>query len=384
MRSLDIELHPTIKCAIKDRRKKLLLTMYILSFIVFLMLGIKDLSFGLYKNFFLDLFTLALIATSYLIFFLKENYEIASHSILFIVGIAIIYAITMNNFNNLTPIYIIPFIMSVFFLFSWKKGFFLNLLYCFIFIICIFLTKDFDSACSFMNDDFAFVNFIAVITIIFVFIYFYEVTRVDAYKVLLELSQKQEMLYKEINHRVKNNLNIVSSMLSMQAQKESKEVQDIIAVSKHRIESIAMVHSMLYTSNNIEKINAKSFIEKLCLNLIDTMKSKIKVVLSIKELVFPLNEVVPIGLILNELITNSIKYAFLHVKNPTITITLQTHENYILLTYYDNGVGYDIEKGVKLGLTLVKLNVKQLKASMQVKNKSGLLFNIKYKRKIDV
>ena len=209
-------------------------------------------------------------------------------------------------------------------------------------------------------------------------------SRVEDNKRLINLNYKKDLLYRELQHRVKNNLNIVSSMLSMQAQRESKEIQEIIDISKRRIDSIAMVHSMLYVSDNIEKVDIKVFLEKLIQNLKSTSHKKIDIQLKLKKLDLTLNEVIPIGLIINELLTNSFKYAFENTLNPKIIIVFTSHEKNATLIYHDNGVGYDSSKKDNMGLKLVELNVKQLKGTIQVDNKNGLGYKITYKRSLHV
>jgi two-component sensor histidine kinase len=173
-------------------------------------------------------------------------------------------------------------------------------------------------------------------------------------------------------------------MLAMQAQRESKEVQEIIQISKKRIDSIAMVHSMLYVSDNIEKVNIKAFLEKLSKNLKSTSLKKVEIKLKIQELELTLNEVIPIGLIINELLTNSFKYAFENTLKPKIIIVFTSYKKNATLVYHDNGSGYTTEKADNMGLKLVELNVKQLKGTIKIKNKNGLGYKIKYKRSLHV
>lgn len=97
-----------------------------------------------------------------------------------------------------------------------------------------------------------------------------------------------------------------------------------------------------------------------------------------------LNEIIPIGLIINELFTNSVKYAFKEIDKPKVIIVLKKVKNSISLTYHDNGIGCNCDKNEHLGLKLVKLNVKQLKGNLKIKHKKGLTYQIKYNRGNDV
>ena len=278
----------------------------------------------------------------------------------------------------------IPFFISTFFLFSWKKGILINAIFIITIIFFTVLLKEYFTDSVFLQNQVLINNFIIVLIIILIFTYFYETTRVEAYKLLLESNHKKDLLYKELHHRVKNNLNIVTSMLMMQAQNESKQVKDIIKTSKERINSIAMVHSMLYVSDNMEKVDVKAFLEKLSQNLKTTSDDNINIKLNIKKEFLPLNEIIPIGLIINELLTNSIKYAFEKTSTPKIIIVFKFYKDKNILTYHDNGSGYTQDKKDNMGLKLVKLNVKQLKGDLKIKNLNGLGYKITYKRSFNV
>ena len=321
-----------------------------------------------------------LIALSFYIFYRHKQYDKASYTIITILGVGIITGLIINEFNNYLPVYCIPFLLGTFFLFSWKKGILLNIIFFVTLFFVGFFMRDVLINNDFLHNYAAIGNLIVTVIIIFVFAFFYETARVEAYKLLIDLNYKKDLLYRELQHRVKNNLNIVSSMLSMQAQRESKEIQDIIQISKKRIDSIAMVHSMLYVSDNIEKVDAKAFLEKLSQNLITTSKEDVDIKLNIKKQELTLNEIIPIGLIINELLTNSFKYAFKNISNPKIVIIFTSHKKNAILTYYDNGIGYESIKTDNMGLKLVELNVKQLKGTMKIKNNTGLRYKIKYKR----
>ena len=244
--------------------------------------------------------------------------------------------------------------------------------------------SDIFTGSDFLHNYIAIGNLTIIVVIIFVFAYFYEMSRVEDNKRLINLNYKKDLLYRELQHRVKNNLNIVTSMLAMQAQRESKEIQEIIQVSKMRIDSIAMVHSMLYVSDNIEKVDIKAFLDKLSQNLKSTFHKSIEIKLDIKKLELTLNEVIPIGLIVNEFLTNSFKYAFENTLKPKIVIVFNENKNNVTLIYHDNGSGYNSTKTDNMGLKLVELNVKQLKGNIKITNQNGLEYKITYKRSLHV
>lgn len=380
MKHFDIELSTELKNVIYDRRIKLLFTMYIISFVLFSLVIIKNIYYSNYTLLAVSIVVLFSIFLSYIFLFKNKRYNHASYTILFIIACAIITTTTYNKFDNYSAIFIIPFPLSTFFLFSWKKGFFINIIFFIFLIITIIIGKNYFDNGIFINNPISISNFVIILFVIFIFTYFFELTRVEAYKLLLESNLKKDLLYRELQHRVKNNLNIVSSMLAMQALNEDQNVKNIIEVSKNRIDSIAMIHTMLNVSNDIEKVDVKAFLEKLSNNLTTNCGKEVTIKLNIKKQELPLNEIIPIGLIINELLTNSFKYAFEKIKNAKIVIVLKDFKGKSILTYHDNGSGLKNSNITNMGLKLVKLNVKQLKGTIKVNHKNGLGYKIVYKR----
>jgi len=385
MKHLNVELNPEIKNAIEERRKKILLVVYSICIFIFISHNLADFFYAHYTIIPFRTVILFFILLSFFTFYKKGAYERASYSIVFILSIATLGVLIPNKFDNFTPAFVFPFILAAFSLFSWKKGSFYSGIVLFLLILLPLMFRDYFENSAFLHNPLAVFNFLFVIIISLVFALYYETTRIDAYKRLINANTKKDLLYNEIHHRVQNNLNIVSSILAIQMEKEDKRVQKIIQVSKNRIDSMAMVHSMLYVSNDLEKVNAKRFIEKLANTIQSTMDSyNVSLIFHIQEVELSLNEIMPIGLIINELLTNSFKYAFFNILHPTINIALNLEKNCVFFSYCDNGVGYktDVERG--LGLRLVDLNVKQLKGVLDMVYENGLCYKIYYKRNINV
>jgi len=384
LKQSNLKFENEIKDFIKNRRAQLLLTMYKLCVIMFIVLIIIDLFQNKIATVLLEVISLTLIALSFFIFYKRKQYDSASYIIIAILGFGIIMGLVLNEFNNYLPVYSIPFLLGTFFLFSFKKSILLNVIFFISLFLVSFYMSDIFTGSDFLHNYIAIGNLTIIVVIIFVFAYFYEMSRVEDNKRLINLNYKKDLLYRELQHRVKNNLNIVTSMLAMQAQRESKEIQEIIQVSKMRIDSIAMVHSMLYVSDNIEKVDIKAFLDKLSQNLKSTFHKSIEIKLDIKKLELTLNEVIPIGLIVNEFLTNSFKYAFENTLKPKIVIVFNENKNNVTLIYHDNGSGYNSTKTDNMGLKLVELNVKQLKGNIKITNQNGLEYKITYKRSLHV
>jgi len=203
---------------------------------------------------------------------------------------------------------------------------------------------------------------------------------------ILELSNKEkEVFLKEIHHRVKNNLQIISSLLYMQF-KDSKD-EGIIAQLKQaqeRIKSMALVHNKLYEANDVVHVYLKDYISDLAKGILSANTPSNKAInFSIKEL-HPINlsldTSISVGLMLNELITNSCKYAFVNKESGNIFVTISTNNNQFLLQVADDGAGlptnYDQKKS--LGIRLVKNMVRQLNGNISFTNNNGTLVNITF------
>lgn len=199
-------------------------------------------------------------------------------------------------------------------------------------------------------------------------------------KQLEKANHQKEVLLREIHHRVKNNLNIIASILGLEKfESDTKEVHKLISQNKLRIESIAMVHEILYNNAELENINFKTYIQKLTDHIIATESTKkdIDIDIDIVALELDIESMIQFGIVVNELITNSIKHAFSNKKGK-ISITLQKHENFYKLIYSDDGIGMrNTKKG--FGQNLIDMSVQQLDAQLSIVNKDGLSYEITFK-----
>ncbi|MBP7552873.1 MAG: PAS domain S-box protein [Spirochaetes bacterium] len=194
---------------------------------------------------------------------------------------------------------------------------------------------------------------------------------------------EKEALIKEIHHRVKNNMQIISSLLELKKSKvTSEESISVINDSKNRIKSMALIHEKLYSSKNLANINLSEYIADLSNLLLYhyDLNKKVKINLDLKNIQFDINAMVPIGLLLNELLTNSLKYAFNKSKNGNIFIKLESDDMIKFeLTYSDDGPGlpkdFDIDDIKTLGFQLIKSLIYQLEGEYVIDSKKG--FSIK-------
>ena len=200
------------------------------------------------------------------------------------------------------------------------------------------------------------------------------------------LLEEKDWLIKEIHHRVKNNLQIVMSLLNTQSSYLSDTAAvKAIAESQHRMHAMSLIHQKLYQSENVSTVDMKQYISELIGYLDESYDIGIRIHFTkeIENIKLDVAQAIPIGLILNEAVTNSIKYAFKGKNNGRIHVSLiATPGNRLKLTIADNGIGlpgtYDIDKSSSLGMNLVKGLAKQLEGTFEIKNSDGLSIAIEF------
>ncbi len=194
------------------------------------------------------------------------------------------------------------------------------------------------------------------------------------------LTEKEAFL-KEIHHRVKNNMQIAASLMFLQAQSvKNAEALQVLQDSQERIKSMGLVHELLYRSGNFSKVSFREYIEELVQSLQGTYGGNNQKDISLRVeadgIALPVDTAVPCGLITNELITNSFKYAFPDTNTGEIFVHFIREENVYKLTVTDNGIGlptdYDWQSSKSLGLNLVRTLAGQLDGEVRFENNNGL------------
>ena len=191
-----------------------------------------------------------------------------------------------------------------------------------------------------------------------------------------------ESLLKEIHHRVKNNLQMVSSMLYLQSRHiEDADAKEAILSSQRRVESMALIHKNLYQRENLAQLEMKSYITQLAQSLIDVYKKQgqnTDILIEMEDVVLNIEKAIPIGIIINELITNSLKYAFDGKEDNKITIKLANEQdNKYRLKVADNGIGKS-SVGIGFGTQLIKILVNQIEGKMTESNVEGYRFDLEF------
>ena len=207
-----------------------------------------------------------------------------------------------------------------------------------------------------------------------------------------KLIGEKEWLLKEIHHRVKNNLQIVMSLLNSQSRFiDNDAALTAIHDSRHRVYAMSLIHQKLYGSGNVSSINMSVYIREMASYLADSfdLGQRIQFEHSIEPLEMDVSQAVPLGLILNEAITNSIKYAFPNDRNGVIATSLtETGPQQYLLCISDNGIGIPShlknKKTSSLGMNLMEGLSKNLGGSFSIENNNGTTIKILFVKEMGV
>jgi len=197
---------------------------------------------------------------------------------------------------------------------------------------------------------------------------------------------EKEILLKEIHHRVKNNLQVITSLLNLQSSKEDHpQTAAVLRESQNRIRSMALVHEELYRSRDLARVDLSSYIGKLASGLFRVFaspSSEIGLQIEVRDVFLPVDTAIPCGLILNELISNALKHAFRSSPQGTITIRMAKRGEAYELLVQDDGVGLppylSLESAETLGLQLVNTLIKQLHGTLQVERTGGTAFLLRF------
>lgn len=200
------------------------------------------------------------------------------------------------------------------------------------------------------------------------------------YRQNLKLKKRNELLLKEQNHRVKNNLQMISSLLSLQSQKLlSTDVKEALTDSQTRINSVALLHRMLYEGDELGKVDLKIYLTSLTEEIKYASPREVEIKLDIAELTMTVEKATSIGLIINELITNSIKHVTDDISLRIELLLKYKSENIITLHYNDNGQGVDQDiwnRSQSFGNQLIRIQSEQLRGTYNITSINGFNYSL--------
>jgi two-component sensor histidine kinase len=241
---------------------------------------------------------------------------------------------------------------------------------------------------------------VALLIISIIIFYFYRVvsnsnkviriqnTEIQKYNTSIDSTLKQkEILLKEVHHRVKNNLQIIASLLNLQMNRiENKLAKEAVSQSRNRVQAIALMHKGLYLDEHYNKVNLETYLNELIsqqklLSIVGN--TEISFQLNVQPILLNIDNAVPIGLILSELISNSVKHGFnSKVDAPTIEISVAQIKEQVIVSFKDNGVGlaedFVIEESESLGFEIITALTEQINGEIKVHSKKPLEIELKF------
>ena len=214
--------------------------------------------------------------------------------------------------------------------------------------------------------------------------HFYKAKKQQAV-LLKQKNQQIEILIRELHHRVKNNLQVVSSLMSLQSNRmDDDKAKQALEEGKTRVDAMAMIHQKLYMDNELAAVDMSDYLNNLSLSLANSFgfnDTNVQTTIGLPNESMDIDRAIPIGLIVNELVTNAFKHAFNDIQQPLIAISLmQTADKTIELKVTDNGKGMqtaaDLKKSGSFGMKLVYTLVDQLNGQLTITQQQGTVFKI--------
>lgn len=211
--------------------------------------------------------------------------------------------------------------------------------------------------------------------------------RKNAEKIIEDALNEKKVMLREIHHRVKNNMQIIISLLNLQsAYIDDNNIKKTLLETQSRVKSMSMVHEKLYSSDKLSDIYLNSYLNDLCnqiLSMYSVTDTKLKYKIEFEPCIVDINIAIPLGLVMNEILTNSIKYAFPEPEmNPLINLKLYKKDDSIFIIISDNGIGLpkdlNISNSGTLGLQLIETLIVQIEGELEVNNDNGTEFRIKF------
>ncbi len=190
---------------------------------------------------------------------------------------------------------------------------------------------------------------------------------------------------KEIHHRVKNNLQLISSLLSLQSRYVADpDARELLQAGKDRVKSMSIIHQDLYQGEALTAVNVKKYLGKLSTELVNSYELKanqVQLDLNVEPLDLDVDTLVPLGLIVNELLTNAFKYAFPNGRGGQIWLRLWEEDAQLHLEIQDDGIGYEeaTVKDTSFGHKLIKTLVRQLDGNLEKVEQAGTYFSLRFR-----
>lgn len=353
--------------------------------IIFSVLGIKD--------FTIELLLTILFGSCVPLLNKVKNYVWAGY-LFYMIGVVLFFFISLKmGLETLALLYYFPILISLVQVFGRKE----TLKQLFIIAGLFFISIALMIVCyynhflyiAFPEDTMQFIKLFNIISSFFLTTTLVLLLATESIKqeaVIKNMLNEKEILLAEVFHRVKNNMNIVTSLLNLKKHaSKSEEVKNALEECKSRVYSMALVHQKIYNNKTIHSLDFKDYVNDLVNESINSTggAEKIEVTYNTEPVDLPINYAIPCGLILNELITNSFKHAQTKDKKLKIDIGLSKCDGWVVLSVKDNGPGIDVEKKVdqtSLGMDLIHSLAEQIDGKFSMSNENGTLSKVEFRK----
>lgn len=343
-----------------------------------------DLFVGRYSNALIESSVVVVLFLNLWYFHLKGKLEESAYIFISVISIALFTQIYINHFATMSVVFVLLLPLTTLLFIRLKHSIFIVIFLFLIMIFLLYMEYLYNPSNPLIQNTQALFNLAYAAIIIYVFGLLYHFSILKTFDELDASNRQKELLLKEVHHRVKNNLNVIASIVGLQAKTlEHKEKEELLK-SKTRIESISMVHEMLYKYNDFENIDFYDYMHRLSDILLGMYSNNKNITLTIvtTKKKMPLEVMVQLGIMTNELLTNSIKYAF-EKDSGNIRIELQNEDKHYKFIYSDDGIGSQepvkLLESKSLGIKLIHLTARQLNGSVKLSSPNGLKYEIEFK-----
>ena len=332
------------------------------------------------QNYFNQLLQVIVLTVLGLLYWLmKDRSRVLFSIILAWFSSLIVFALVWETNFEHNIYYVLIFMTFHFFILLKERVLVINLiLYTFAVALLLYFGNIYSSNRLFFDDSIALLIFIELGVFVLVSGVFIHYFLTYTLQKLEHSNVEKEILLQEVHHRVKNNLNMMSSILALQYDSKDTKVQELVASNRRRIESIAMVHELLYKSEDYTDIDFAVYVRKLGEHLVQACSDvPVNIYIEAHQIKLSLETMTHMGLVLQELLTNSLKYAF--DERGEIWIVLKQEGERFVLEYRDNNSQkYDEVDEEGLGLELIELKVKQLDGQVELSRMYGFEYKISF------
>jgi two-component sensor histidine kinase len=367
----------------KDAKTVLLYRFHIVAIVVNILAIFIDSYLQRYTNALIEGTVVVFLLLSLWYLYRFDKVKISAYLFIFSISTALFTLIYINHFATMSVVFILLLPLTTLIFLTLKESLFLTLLY-FILIASLLYLEHINNPTNPLAHNFqALFNLAYTAIIVYIFGLLYHFTILRTFKELDDSNQQKVLLLREVHHRVKNNLNMIAAIIGLHSNTLEGKEQEEMLKTQNRISSIAIVHEMLYKHDNFAQINFERYMKQLSTLILSTYASNKKIHINIKSNTeyMPLEIMVQLGIMVNEFITNSIKYAFPQNSGQIDISLTQTEESYLFI-YRDNGIGYeapeDLLKHKSLGIKLINLTAKQLKGNVVTSSPNGLKFEVRF------